>query len=94
MFADGDEITWNARVRTFLVLWPRSTLRLTSSPSRNVTLITLLPRRRQLLSTGAFAKSGLAVATELRDRLARHLRASPISPAAVQVSSATPADTS
>jgi hypothetical protein len=68
---NGSQLAWSASLRT--LLWRRrdATLRLYGSPSSNVTILTLTPKRPHKNATRSFIRAGLRTMTDLRDRLDR-----------------------
>lgn len=63
------EIAWDAVVRTIPWRRRRATLRLFGSPSSNVTVLTLTPRRQHRLGVRSFLGVGMRALEHLRDDL-------------------------
>ncbi len=68
---DRAGLHWRARLRTGPLCRRAANLRVYSSPSRNVTVLELVPEARRLIQTRAFVRRGVPAIGELAARLDR-----------------------
>jgi hypothetical protein len=64
-------LRWRATLRTGQIATRSANLRLYSSPSRNITVLELIPDARRLIRTRSFVRRGVPAVAELAARLGR-----------------------
>ena len=69
----NQQLSWDARLRTTPWSSRPARLRLYGSPSSNVTILTLTPRRSRRFGSGRFLRAGLSSMFALRDAIVGEL---------------------
>jgi hypothetical protein len=68
---NGTSCTWQATLRTGLFRERKATLRISPSPSGNVTVLQLVPRSPRRIRTRSFVEAGVPAIQELSEQLSR-----------------------
>jgi hypothetical protein len=63
------EVRWRAQLRTGWIRRRAATLRFYTSPSTNVSVLSLVPARPHRVYTGAFIRAGLRALAEISEQL-------------------------